>query len=476
MTTNKSSYVSGKQTLFAAILISGLAAAFAMPQNATASTGAGATILNKITLTYSDTGATKTYTADATTTVTVALVKAPLTASGKPTGAAPGKTAAMPAGLTVDSGNTASYLIALTANANGGDTYNLTSALATPANVSNQTVAWSTVAPNGTTVITGSNPATINLGASIIQANAATTISIPGGSTLAAAIQDKSFNKVIVVNGVDYLVTGFTPGTAPSNAHVGATQYTDVSLTPPTPESLAVVTLEANPGGSNQVPAFTVNALKGTQAGEQILVKVDIAANVTNPISVGTVDFTVTTNTSAGVNQVITAAITTTFRAMNLKIMKSVRNCGPLGTTCAASYSASLSLASSPSPGDILEYQVQIQNAGASLAKLVRADDAVPVYTTLMCYSAANFSTAQACAATSYFATINDGTSTQDITFGSANNECAIAPLNVGAGDAGGSSENSPIHFFIGNTCNATTGGQISPSAVYTIVYRMKIN
>ena len=291
-----------------------------------ANTGAGATILNTVGITYFDASGATSYNANASTSVTVNLVKAALTYSGRPTTAKPGATALLPAGQTVDSGATPTYLIALTANANGGDTYNLSRAIGTVTNMASDTVTYSTVRNDGSTVI-ASGPATVALGASVIQANDATHISIPGGSTLAAAIQTNAAGyKVLVVNGVDYIVTGsITAGVAPSNTHIGATYYNNNGTA--TGETLAVITLAANPSGANTAPNFTVNALKGTVAAEQILVLVSVNGVVgTTAGTDGTVAFTLTTTDSASGNSATSGTITTTFKGSNLQVQKNVRN------------------------------------------------------------------------------------------------------------------------------------------------------
>jgi hypothetical protein len=443
-----------------------------------ANTGAGATILNTVQVNYYDAGGTQLFQANATTTTTVNLVKAGLSYSGMPTSGSPGKTAAMPANQTVDSGSTASYIIALTANANGGDTYNLSRTIGAtlPVNMISDTVTYSTVRNDGSTVITGGSPGTVALGASVIQAVPANNqISIPGNSNLAALITLNSAGyKVLVVHGIDYIVTGITGGTAPSNTHVGNTYYNDLGTA--TGETLAVITLAANASGSNTTPAFlTDGTARGQVVAEQILVKVDVTGVVGPTAGTdGTVDFYLTTSDSSSGNSANTTPdIRTTFRASNLQVQKNVRNCGPTGGTC-GSWGAS----ATGNPLDILEYQVLVNNAGGSVAKLVTGTDAVPVYTTLMCYTGSYLGADAACAAGTYFATITNGANTSQITNGSADNECAVAPLNVGAGRAAGSAETSALNFYMGTTCNGITpvGGNVTNGQLYTILYRVKMN
>jgi uncharacterized repeat protein (TIGR01451 family) len=440
-----------------------------------ANTGAGAKILNTVSINYYDASGTTTYAANASTSVTVNLVKAALTYSGRPTTTSKGATASMPAGLTIDSGGTQTYLIALTANANGGDTYTITDAISNVVNMNgtNYSVTWATVKPDGSTVITGSSPSTVSIGASIIQANDATHISIPGGSNVSALITSGSI-KTLVVNNVDYLVSGIVTGTAPANTHVGATYYNNTGTA--TAEVLDVITLAANPSGANVTPAFSVNALKGFVAAEQQLVLVSVTGVVGSTAGTdGTVAFTLTTKDSTGGNSAsMTTPITTTFRGSNLQVQKNVRNCGAAGTSC-GSFAASVT----GNPGDILEYQVKVNNAGASAAKQVTASDAVPVYTQLVCGTSSAFGVATVCpssgASALIFATITDGTTTTLIPYGGGNT-CTSA--GVGAGLAAGYVETSVLNYYFGNTttCNATTGGTVNAGATYTITYRVKMN
>ena len=435
-----------------------------------ANIGMGATILNTVQIDYKDASGTTGYSANATTYVTVNLVKAGLTFSGRPTSGSPGSTAACPPNLTIDSGDTQTYLIALTATANGGDTYSLSSNLPTVTNMASSSVTWATMQNNGTSTITTGSPSTVVLGASVIQANTNNTISIPGGSTVASSIQTNAAGfKVLVVNGVDYIVSGMTLGTTPSNTHVGATYYNDTGVA--TPEVLAIISLSANPSGANVAPNFTVNALKGTVAAEQILVRLSYTGVVGSTPGVdGVVEFYMGATDSSSGNPTSSCHITTTFRASNLRVQKFVRNCGPTGGTC-GTFAAS----ASGVPGDILEYEVLVNNAGGSVGKQVKASDAVPIYTQLVCGGVATVCTGTG---TAIIATINDGTNTASITYQSSDDECAGSPANVGAGDAAGFAEGSALHFYMGNTCNGITpiGGNVTSTATYTIHYRVKMN
>ena len=430
-----------------------------------ANIGVNATILNTVQIDYKDASGTTGYSANATTSVTVNLVKAMSTFSGRPTVGSPGKTAACPPNQTIDSGTTQSYLIALTANANGGDTYSLNSNIPTHSNMASYSVTWSTRQNDGTTLITGSSPSSVVLGASVIQANTASTISIPGGSTLASRIQTNAAGfKVLVVNGVDYIVDSITPGTTPSNTHVGATPYNDLGVA--TPEVLDVISLSKNPSGANVNPNFTVNALIGTVAAEQILIRLDYTGVVgLTPGVDGVVEFFMTSDTGA-----TSCHITTTFHASNLMVEKFVRNCGPTGGTC-GSYADH----ATGNPGDILEYKVVVDNQGASSAQAVKATDAVPTYTTLQCYSGTYPASMASCGPGAKFATIFDGTTYRGITVDNSDNECLTIPV-VGAGDANNYIEGSTLHFYMGAGCSNSAGGTVAAAATYTIYYRVKMN
>lgn len=437
-----------------------------------ANIGAGATILNTVRVDYYDASGTTGYAANASTFTTVNLVRAGLTLSGRPTSGSPGKTALCPPNQTVDSGATQSYLIALTANANGGDTYNLTGLPGTITNMASYSVTWATMRNDGTTQITGSSPATVALGSSVIQrVPADNQIEIPGNSNLVALITDNTTTgKVLVVNGVDYIVTGISDGTAPSNTHTGNTYWN--TAVAGTPETLAVITLAANTAGSNTTPAFlTDGTARGQVVAEQILVRLNYSGTATLATD-GVVNWQLRTTDGASGNTIDSCNITTTFRGMNLQVQKSVRNCGPLGTTCPGSYSAS----TTGNPGDVLEYQVLVNNVGGSVAKLVTGTDAVPVYTRLICGAAYGGNTVCTGTATDIFATVTVGANTVSLTY-TNDAECAGTPR--AAGNAGGFAENSSLNFYLGNTCNGSgtpVGGDVTSGQLYTILYRVKMN
>jgi uncharacterized repeat protein (TIGR01451 family) len=431
-----------------------------------ANTGAGATILNNVTINYQDASSVTNYSANAATLVTVNLVRAGLTYSGRPTTASKGTSASMPAGQTINSGATQTYLIALTANANGGDTYTLTDAISGVTNMASDSVSWATVKPDGSTVITSGSPSSIALGASVIQAESGVTISIPGGSTVAAAITTGAI-KTLVVGGIDYSVSSITSGTAPNNTNNGGTYYNTNGTA--TAETLAVITLIANPSGANVAPNFptTGNGLIGQVAAEQQLVLVSVTGVVgTTAGTNGTVAFTLTTKDGAGGNSVsMGTAITTTFYGSNLEVEKLVRNCGSAGTSC-----GTFAATATGKPGDVLEYQVLVKNAGLSQATKVTASDAVPTYTQLVCGATYGGNTVCTALGANIFATIYDGTNTASI-------PCTAGGLaNTGYGSAAGYVATSALNFYLGTSSTTSAGGNVAAAATYTITYRVVMN
>jgi len=475
MNTPSSSLVRRRALLASLVLCAATVIAAPQAEAAGAGSGAGGTILNTITVNYKDASGTTAYSASATSSVTINQVKAGLTLSGRPTNVIGhyGTANAAPTGLTIDSGASTSYLIALTANANGGDTYNLGDTNAGNVNMASQSVSWTTVANDGSTVITGGNPATVALGASVIQSNTPTTISIPGGSNLVAKIQTNTAgSKVLVVNGIDYVVSSVVTGRPASNTNGGAAPYTTVGT--PTSEVLDVITLSPNPSGAGVTPTLGTNTLIGTQVGEQILVKVTVTGVVGGAVNTpGTVPFTVTTSDSLGGNAVaLTPAIVTTFNASNLQIKKSVRNCGS-STVVAVGFCGTVgwSATATGNPGDILEYKVEVINAGASQAKAVSAQDAVPVYTTLVGFTAAYGDGGTSGSNT--FASVNNGGAPVNLTMAVDGDSSSVASGDVAATTAG-----TPIHFYLGtgNSGTSATGGIVGSGLTYTIYYRMKVN
>jgi hypothetical protein len=432
-----------------------------------ANTGAGATILNTVQIDYNDAGGTQSYSANASTYTTVNLVQATLTLKGRPISTAAGTSNPLPSGQTIDSGATATYLISLTSNANGNDLYDLSLTPGTFGNMTSETITYQKVKADGTTTVGGANPAQANIGASVIQASSAGQIKIPGGSLATAGLTGATLTdgRVLVIDGVDYLISSVVAGNAASNTHGGATPYDNLGTS--TSEVYDTINLVANPSGAGvSFPGSTV----GHSAYEQVLILVTVTGVVgSNHATPGTVPFTLTAaSNTVPADTANTGAITTTFNVSTVTVTKTVANY----TTAPGVYGANVT----GKPGDILEYKIVVNNPGGA-AKLVKGADAVPVYTQLVCGSGA-LGTA-ACTGTpttAVIATITSAAGTSLITYQSSDNECSGTPADVGAGDASGFVETSPLHFYMGTGCTASAGGTVAAGATYTILYRVKMN
>ena len=242
-----------------------------VPSSVLAQTAADATILNVVTVDYSDASGSSNFQATASSSVTVNLVEAAATLSGRPTVGSPGDTAAIPPELSVDSGTTASYLFAITGNANGNDIYDLSAAIDAVSNVSGQNVTSQLVAADGTTGVGGANPATVTLGGSVVTAvTGPTTLEFPGGTLTGVTAGD-----VVVVGGVDYLVSAVTAGSVPSHDNAGGVAHVDAGTT--TAEVVGSLTLAQNPAGAGANPVFGAGLL-GAVVAQQMLITVDVTA------------------------------------------------------------------------------------------------------------------------------------------------------------------------------------------------------
>ncbi len=320
---------------FAAVAL--VVASVAMPQSASANTGAGATILNVVTVNYKDAAGVTSYAETAASTVTVNLVIS-----------APTLTA--PVDQTVASGSTATYTYTITSTANGSDTYQITTPIGTTTNATGATAVPSVT--------------TITLGASVITAApTASTIEIPAGSETNLAVND-----IVVIGGNSYVITNVAAGTAATHTNPSGTDGVAGTTTPETP---TVLTLGIDVAGSNVTPAFTA-ALVGTVVGEQATFTVDVTATAGPAPGDGTVPVTTTVATSGGTPLTTTDPIVTTFSGPALTITKEVSIDG--GTTFAATAAGA--------PGDTLTYRITVTNSGTGSATSVVVTDPMPLYTT----------------------------------------------------------------------------------------------
>lgn len=335
----------------------------AMPQAASANTGAGATILNVVTVNYKDASGVTSYAETATSSVTVTLVVSVPTLT-------------VPVDQNTTSGGTVTYTYKLTSTANGSDVYDIT----TPNITSNAT---GTSTPSVTSV---------TLGSSVITAvTAPDTIEIPAGSETNLAATD-----IVVINGNSYVVSSVTPGTTASHVNTPADGVAGTT----TPEKPTVIVLAIDAAGSNVTPALTGMDV-GLLAAEQATITVDVTGTVTGTGS-GTITTTLTVDSNSAPTGVpATDATTSAFSGPNLSITKEVSTDG--GATFAASGSGA--------PGSTLTYRITVNNSGAGSATSVVITDPMPLYTTYTAGTAKNNPTAStyAAAATTLTDTSADG-------------------------------------------------------------------
>ncbi len=435
--------------------------AFGWTSTAEANSSEGATILNVVQVDFADASGTVTYTATASSTVTINLVEQAVTLSGAPTAGSPGDTAAAPGNQTVASGATASYVYAITGNANGEDTIDLSHTVNSATDVAaGYTVTYSTIDHDGSTVITSGDPASITLGGAVaIGAVDADTVQFPGG-----ALSGFSVGDIVVIDGVDYEVSGVTVGSAASHDNLGAVAHSDQGTT--TNEVLGTLDLiaNANPNGSNTAPALAALAA-GTVVAEQILVQVDVTATANNPTTDGVVVHTLNTDYNNDATDDTTISNTTTFSTVGLTIQKDVQN-----VTAGGGYGAS----GTGDPGDILEYRLTIANTSGD-ATDVTITDIVPDYTTLVVFSDSYDGTVSGgFSATDLFAYADDGTNTTDLTVQATDDE----DTTVAAGNASAQAAGSTLTIFVGSGAADTTdtGGTVTSSDTIYVYYQVQID
>ena len=411
--------------------------------NAFALSGADAVILNVVTVNYTDASGNQSFTANAAATVTVSLVEAGVTLSGRPTTGDTGTNAAAPNGQTVSSGITASYLYAITSNANGDDEYFLDVATDAVANVAGQSISTQLLSADETTVI-ATNPTSVTLEASvIIDAPAADTLRFPGGTFTGLAAGD-----ILVVNGVDYLVSNVTAGSIASHTHADGNAHGDTgALTTETPVEVA---LAANANGANTAPSFG-SGLVGTLAREQALFRVQVyaEANIVGTDGTVAVDIRTATDSGFGDNVIDLQDTTTIFTAVNLTIEKLVSNVTAGGTFEASATGVS---------GDVLEYQVTITNNGGDAANVIMTDT-VPDYTSLV-VAAGNFATyIDPVSNTGDISEIADDENIDDV---SGDHDTSTGAMTFYLGD--------------GQNGSTSTGGTVFNGESFVITYRVTID
>ena len=436
------------------------------PQQAAANTTAETKIVNLASVVYTDASGNNTFNASATATITVNLVPSALTASAPPVAGdgTPGISCLTP--VDTESGQTISALYALFANANGGDSYNLSMGVPVETDTNNVTVAYSVRTYTG--ALEGSaNPAARTLGSAIpVGFSGTDTLLFPGDTNLTASF---AVDDIVVVTTAAgdraYLVAAVTDGTAES-ADLGDLD-TPGSKNGETKATLQlkaypVQTILGNSVGGTVAPAFDTNApTMGVPVGEMVLVQVDVTASSDTFAADGTVEFTLTTDTDPATDVEEITCTVGNWKGVNLAITKEVRLL-PLGTFGPTAFG---------NPGDILEYRLTIDNSGG-LAKSVVVTDNIPEYTTLVSFNNSYAGTAvlSPAAISTLFAQTFDGTTTTDLTTVNSDDEGDTS------GDATGNAAGSTMTFYIGTDSDENSGGNVNAATDYTVIYRVKID
>jgi uncharacterized repeat protein (TIGR01451 family) len=487
--------------LAAVIAILTGAVLFGSATSSEANTSANTTILNVVRVDYKDAGGTLSFAATASSSVTVARVKAGLNTSGAPTGATGNPALSCLTAGSYASGSMVSSLYALTAAANGSDSYGLSIAN-TPSNAGTVTVSYSTRSYTGASA--AANPASVTLGSAIPTGiKDAATLYFPGGALVDFAIDDVVLVDIAGAKKA-FLVSAVTVGSGASHSNPGNVAQTTTGAT--TAEVKGELQLKAYPnqtvtlngasvtfGGNNVAPAFTTLATAptlGVPVGEMTLVQVDVTATATSTTLDGTVQYTLTsTDNGAPAN---TSAITCTvgnFKATALTITKRARNLTKSGSFGATATGA---------PGEILEYEVTVSNSGGQATQVV-VTDAVPAYTTLVSFTGSYGGGVGSGIPANFFARIADNAASPtviQVTMDGADSETQpLNPVKTGFGKAVGTAATSGITFYLGDTATNALGGKVPTCSdgvsltqsacttalkswltTYTVLYQVKID
>jgi uncharacterized repeat protein (TIGR01451 family) len=297
------------------------AAALLAPATAHASTAANTQIDNTATVNYQDAGGAAQPAVTASVTVTVTLVPAAATLSSPPN-------------QTIAQGTSATLTYTVAGNANGPDTYNLSS-VATPTNISGVIVTL---------------PANVTLGGTTLAANAVagnTSITVPYDGVAGAAVNGIGAGSVIVIGGNAYTVAA---GGVSKNAAANT----------------ATITL------TSAIAGATVSA--GAIVGEQKTFTATVPSGTVSSGASGSQSVSTTATSATAPNPAVTQTTPTviTVSRPTLTVTKLVSTDG--GVTFGASGSAA--------PGTSLVYKITATNTGSTNAQNVAFTDVVPQYLT----------------------------------------------------------------------------------------------
>jgi uncharacterized repeat protein (TIGR01451 family) len=306
-----------KHLLRGALALFALAVAFAAAE-ASASTAANTVITNTARVEYDDAGGVPQTPVTASASVTILLVAA-----------APDLTS--PADQAIAQGTSATLSYTVTSNANGPDTYDITSA----------------AVENNVSHVDPGVPADLTLGGTTVAAAASTgaaAIVVPlDGVADAYAHNGLAVGDLVVVNGREYTIASITDDPVANTTTFGI-----------------VGTLQADIAAGDIVgerAVFTVSVASGTI--------------VSGGSGTHTVTTTATSNTDAGAS---TPQATPTVVTVNRPTLTVAKTVSVEGGAFAATGTAA--------PGALLTYQVVASNTGATPASAVAFTDVLPAYLT----------------------------------------------------------------------------------------------
>jgi len=319
-----------------------------LQSNAFAATAANATITNTAAVSWLDGDGLNPANANASVSVTVNLLQATPTLSA-------------PADASTASGTALDYTYTIRTNANGQDTYTLTDSFVS----STGTYSSETTEIRDTAGGAGSIIGSVTLGA-----------------TTAAAIAN-SGTAVITVpadGASDASINGIAAG---DTLYIGTATYTVASITD-------------NATGTSTI-TLTTNLAANVNVADLIAEQQTFYYRVT-PVAIGsgTVTNTVTADDTVSAVATDTTVTTITLSAPSVTVTKYVRNVttGTAGTGTPISYDSGggannyYPTGVTGKPGDVLEYVIQVANAGSGGgATAVIITDPVPAYTTYVASS-----------------------------------------------------------------------------------------
>lgn len=465
---------------------------FTLPQVASAAgVTAGAKIVNVATVEYKSIAGGASLFANAAAVVNVQLKASALVASNPPsaTNGNPAKSCDSTFN-TYSTGRLVPKLIAVTATANGKDTYNLSMAEPVGTNAKATDYKWYALNYDGTKNVDGSakssSPASIALGSAIVLAydGATNKLIFPGGSLLVGAGPTTILNPndIVIVElagGVKmaYLVDTVSAGSKRTHTHEGGagTGFTDSGNDTANPEVLGYITVKAYPSTSvtlqdgstvtvgGATPDFTAAPLPatGVPVGQMALIELDVTGVGTSGSTSGSLVDTLAAASNTDATKTASPACTAgNFDPISLKIEKMTRKFANAAGDLTAFTPGAFAKSANGKPGEIMEYEITV-TSDKSTGDKIKVTDNVPKYTTLVTYNGAYAGTPSAPAVnTDTIAEIKYGATTATV---KGDNTGGTA--DVGFGSSAALAADSALAFYLGqgSTAGSPPVGGILP-------------